>query len=53
MVPPVSKLLACGDRGVGAMAEVDDIVAVALGLLRKQSAADEQAAASGLPPFAI
>lgn len=25
-VPPVSKLLACGDQGVGAMAAVDDII---------------------------
>ena len=28
IVPPVSKLLACGDEGVGAMAEVDTIVNV-------------------------
>jgi phosphopantothenoylcysteine decarboxylase len=27
VVPPVEKVLACGDRGVGAMAEVADIVA--------------------------
>lgn len=28
VVPPVSKRLACGDVGIGAMAEVNDIVAV-------------------------
>ncbi len=28
VVPPVSKRLACGDVGVGAMAELDDILAV-------------------------
>ena len=27
VIPPVSKRLACGDVGVGAMASVDDIVA--------------------------
>jgi len=30
---PISKLLACGDIGVGAMAEVDAVVECALGLL--------------------
>ncbi len=30
---PISKLLACGDTGIGAMAEVDAVVECALGLL--------------------
>lgn len=33
VVPPVSKRLACGDVGVGGLAEVDDIVAMTEGLL--------------------
>ncbi len=34
IVPPISKLLACGDLGVGAMAEVDTVVGFALASLR-------------------
>ena len=34
IVPPISKLLACGDLGVGAMAEVDTVVEFALASLR-------------------
>jgi phosphopantothenoylcysteine decarboxylase len=34
VVPPVSKRLACGDVGVGGLAEVEDIVAVVEDLLR-------------------
>ena len=30
VVPPVSKKLACGDEGVGAMAQIDDIVAAVM-----------------------
>ena len=52
-MPPVSKVLACGDKGVGAMAEVDDVVGLAVRLLKEQRSADELAASSGLPPFAI
>jgi phosphopantothenoylcysteine decarboxylase len=33
IVPPLSKRLACGDVGVGAMAEVEEIVVVVQGLL--------------------
>lgn len=32
VVPPVEKLLACGDVGMGAMAEIDDIVKVVRGV---------------------
>eukprot|EP00049_Salpingoeca_infusionum_P008827 m.145919 g.145919 ORF g.145919 m.145919 type:complete len:112 (-) comp14144_c0_seq11:370-705(-) len=32
VVDPVSKVLACGDQGVGAMAHVDDIVAKVQGV---------------------
>lgn len=53
VVPPVPKTLACGDKGVGAMADVDDVVEVAAGLLEQQRAADEQSAASGLPAFSV
>ena len=53
VVPPVSKLLACGDQGMGAMAEVEDVVRVAVELLEKRRRAEEQAAAAGLPPLDI
>lgn len=33
IVPPISKRLACGDLGVGAMAEVDTIVETAVAML--------------------
>lgn len=28
VIPPIEKLLACGDRGIGAMAESKDIAAI-------------------------
>ena len=34
VAPPISKKLACGDEGVGAMADVADVVELAVGLLR-------------------
>jgi phosphopantothenoylcysteine decarboxylase len=34
VVPPVSKLLACGDLGVGAMASVPDIVGAVSGVIK-------------------
>jgi phosphopantothenoylcysteine decarboxylase len=38
VVPPISKLLACGDIGVGAMAEVEDVIAaVSAGLAATNS----------------
>ena len=39
IVPPVTKTLACGDEGVGALAEVGDIVAAVKALLEKSSQA--------------
>lgn len=53
IVPPVSKVLACGDKGFGAMAEVADVVDTAMSLLEKQATAKRQAALSGLPPFSL
>jgi len=41
MVPPVSKLLACGDTGMGAMAPVDAVVDAALQFLQEHLAATE------------
>ena len=51
IVPPIAKRLACGDTGVGAMAEVHDIVDTAVDLLRKHVSAEERALADGKPPF--
>lgn len=51
VVPPISKRLACGDTGVGAMAEVSDIVDGALRLLREHEAARSEAKAQGKPEF--
>ena len=51
VVPPQVKTLACGDTGTGAMAEVDDIVAEVRTALAAFVAAEEAAAAAGLPPF--
>jgi phosphopantothenoylcysteine synthetase/decarboxylase len=42
VVPPISKLLACGDHGFGAMAEVDDVVEAAVTLLEQQRAATQE-----------
>ena len=52
VVPPISKLLACGDVGVGAMAEVRDVADAALAMLRAHADAAAAAAAEGKPPFA-
>ncbi len=52
VVPPVSKRLACGDVGVGAMADVAAIVDVVKALLSPPSPAPEargQASGGGLP----
>ena len=51
VVPPISKLLACGDTGVGAMAEVIDVVDAAVARLKAYAAAEAAAAAAGKPPF--
>ena len=51
VVDPIEKLLACGDVGVGAMAEVETVVAEALRLLRAHAAAEAAARADGKPPF--
>jgi phosphopantothenoylcysteine decarboxylase len=51
VVPPVAKRLACGDVGVGAMAEVADVVEAALGMLRDHKAAEDAANAQGKPEF--
>jgi phosphopantothenoylcysteine decarboxylase len=51
VIPPVSKTLACGDRGMGAMAEVASVVIEALGLLRAHAQACEAARTAGLPVF--
>ena len=51
LVPPIAKRLACGDTGLGAMAEVPTIVSAALELLRAHAAAESEARAAGKPPF--
>lgn len=51
VVPPVAKKLACGDTGVGAMAEVPQVVQAAVEALRKHTQAQEQAVREGRPPF--
>ena len=51
VVPPVAKKLACGDVGVGAMAEVSDIVEAALGLAQSHKQAEVDALAAGKPRF--
>jgi phosphopantothenoylcysteine decarboxylase len=53
VVQPVSKRLACGDVGDGAMADVADIVDAAVTLLRKQVSAEEAARREGRPDFAL
>ncbi|KAL1529359.1 hypothetical protein AB1Y20_000311 [Prymnesium parvum] len=53
VVPPISKVLACGDEGMGAMADVDDVLAAAVNLLEQQSIAIRLAVESGLPPFSL
>lgn len=51
VVPPVSKVLACGDTGLGAMADVGEIAEAALARLREHAAAEAAAAAAGRPRF--
>ena len=50
-IQPVAKRLACGDTGMGAMADVDEIVRVALEALRGHAADAEAALAAGKPSF--
>lgn len=42
ILDPVSKLLACGDLGVGAMMEVEDIVERVVGALEQTPLIDEK-----------
>eukprot|EP00312_Isochrysidales_sp_CCMP1244_P001171 CAMPEP_0196683290 /NCGR_PEP_ID=MMETSP1090-20130531/9803_1 /TAXON_ID=37098 /ORGANISM="Isochrysis sp, Strain CCMP1244" /LENGTH=257 /DNA_ID=CAMNT_0042021729 /DNA_START=17 /DNA_END=790 /DNA_ORIENTATION=+ len=51
VVPPVSKTLACGDTGMGAMASVEDIVQTTLRLLEEHVAEEERARREGKPIF--
>ena len=37
IIPPIAKTLACGDTGVGAMADVDTIVNTTLNILSKNT----------------
>ena len=53
VVQPVAKRLACGDVGMGAMAEVDVIVERALALLTEHAEAEAAARAEGKPPFVL
>ena len=53
VVSPVVKILACGEQGMGAMATVEDVVAVAADALREYASKDEQAGAAGKPPFEL
>jgi phosphopantothenoylcysteine decarboxylase len=52
VIPPVEKVLACGDSGVGAMAAVEDIVGRAASLMAEQDAARQRAVEEGKLPFA-
>jgi phosphopantothenoylcysteine decarboxylase len=52
VIPPVSKRLACGDCGMGAMADVESVVEEALGLLHAHAEACQAARRAGLPVFA-
>jgi len=51
VVPPIAKKLACGDTGVGAMAEVPQLVDAALEQLREHLELERQAEREGKPPF--
>ena len=51
IVPPIAKKLACGDTGIGAMAEVAVVVEAALVVLRGHMAAEGEARRSGRPRF--
>ena len=53
VVPPVSKLLACGDTGMGAMAPVEAIVDETMMFLEQHLAAADTAIAEGKPPFTM
>eukprot|EP00310_Coccolithus_braarudii_P021448 CAMPEP_0183354368 /NCGR_PEP_ID=MMETSP0164_2-20130417/37268_1 /TAXON_ID=221442 /ORGANISM="Coccolithus pelagicus ssp braarudi, Strain PLY182g" /LENGTH=276 /DNA_ID=CAMNT_0025527237 /DNA_START=54 /DNA_END=884 /DNA_ORIENTATION=+ len=53
VVPAVSKLLACGDTGMGAMAPVEEVVEVTLQLLNEHLAATNEAAVVGKPVFRV
>ena len=49
VVPPVSKVLACGDEGVGAMAEVEEIVRQTKVLLESHQRRKKQDSTCGEP----
>ena len=51
VVPPIAKKLACGDVGVGAMAEPADVARRALELLHEFAQAEDAARREGKPPF--
>ena len=53
VAPPIAKRLACGDMGMGAMAEVPDVVRAALELLEAHLAAEERALAEGKQRFEL
>ena len=51
VVAPIEKRLACGDVGMGAMAEVEAIVDEAVRLLRSHKAEEQKAREEGRPAF--
>ena len=51
LIDPIRKTLACGDTGLGAMAEVPTVVTAALALLSEHAAAERAADAAGKPVF--
>jgi phosphopantothenoylcysteine decarboxylase len=51
VIPPISKTLACGDTGVGAMAEVSTLVGAIVEQLDLYEAACLEAKSNGLPEF--
>jgi phosphopantothenoylcysteine synthetase/decarboxylase len=42
VIPPIEKLLACGDRGVGAMAESKDIAAIVARIMTEHGATPKE-----------
>ena len=42
VIPPIAKLLACGDRGIGAMAESKDIAAIVVRVMTEHRATREE-----------
>lgn len=48
VIPPISKVLACGDIGTGAMAAVDDIVSSVTTTLSVRAAQQRQPATSAV-----